>query len=153
MPSGDCAQLVEDPSLPTPAGRSVALRDCQADLTSCAHKPLPERAELRTFLDHELPDWLATIDPVNAPTLKNCRETCRHANILTPRLRLLEAAKSAVARFDDVDVIASPTAMFTPNVLTAEAGPEKVWARNRNLVHNLVGELFGIGRDDLARGP
>jgi Asp-tRNA(Asn)/Glu-tRNA(Gln) amidotransferase A subunit family amidase len=53
-------------------------------------------------------------------------------------LRLLEAAKSAVARFDDVDVIASLTAMFTPNVLTAEAGPEKVWARNRNLVHNLV---------------
>jgi len=84
MPSGDCAQLVEDPSLLTPAGRSLALRNRQGDLGSCAHKPLPEARgafaafveggvsaiELRTFLDHELPDWLATIDPVNAPTLK-----------------------------------------------------------------------------------
>ena len=28
--------------------------------------------------------------------------------------------------------------MFTPHVLTEEAGPEKFWARNRNTVHNLV---------------
>jgi len=27
--------------------------------------------ELRAFLDRELPDWLATVDPVNAPALKN----------------------------------------------------------------------------------
>src|SRR3954471_24734321 len=27
--------------------------------------------ELRAFLDRELPDWLATIDPVNAPALRN----------------------------------------------------------------------------------
>jgi aspartyl-tRNA(Asn)/glutamyl-tRNA(Gln) amidotransferase subunit A len=57
---------------------------------------------------------------------------------LTRRLRLLEAAKSAATRFDDVDVIATPTVMFTPHVLTEEAGPEKFWARNRNTVHNLV---------------
>ena len=53
-------------------------------------------------------------------------------------MRLLEAAKSAATRFDDVDVIATPTVMFTPHVLTEEAGPEKFWARNRNIVHNLV---------------
>jgi Asp-tRNA(Asn)/Glu-tRNA(Gln) amidotransferase A subunit family amidase len=28
--------------------------------------------------------------------------------------------------------------MFTPHVLTEEPGAEKFWARNRNLVHNLV---------------
>ena len=27
--------------------------------------------ELRAFLDRELPDWIATIDPVNAPAIKN----------------------------------------------------------------------------------
>ena len=46
--------------------------------------------------------------------------------------------KSAATRFDDVDVIATPTVMYTPHVLTEEAGPEKFWARNRNTVHNLV---------------
>jgi aspartyl-tRNA(Asn)/glutamyl-tRNA(Gln) amidotransferase subunit A len=114
-------------------------------------KPLPEARdafavfleggvsgiELRTFLDRELPDWLATIDPVNAPALKNA-ENLSAREYLTRRLRLLEAAKSAAARFDDVDVIATPTVILTPHVLTEEAGPEKFWARNRNLVHNLV---------------
>jgi aspartyl-tRNA(Asn)/glutamyl-tRNA(Gln) amidotransferase subunit A len=93
--------------------------------------------ELRTFLDRELPDWLATIDPVNAPALKNA-ENLRAREYLTRRLRLLEAAKSAATRFDNVDVIATPTVMFTPHVLTEETGPDKFWARNRNTVHNLV---------------
>ena len=57
-------------------------------------KPLPEAREafavfveggvsaieLRAFLDHELPDWLATIDPVNVPALKNAENFWR-ANI------------------------------------------------------------------------
>ena len=113
-------------------------------------KPLPEAREafavfveggvsaieLRTFLDRELPDWLETIDPVNVPALKNA-ENLSAREYLTRRLRLLELAKSVVTRFDDVDVIAAPTAMFTPRVLK-EAGPEEIWARNRNLVHNLA---------------
>ncbi len=114
-------------------------------------KPLPEAREafavfveggvsaieLRTFLDRELPDWLATIDPVNGSALQNA-ENLSAREYLTRRLRLLEAAKSAVARFDDVDVIAAPTAMFTPIVVTEETNAEKVWARNRHLVHNLA---------------
>jgi aspartyl-tRNA(Asn)/glutamyl-tRNA(Gln) amidotransferase subunit A len=57
---------------------------------------------------------------------------------LARRLRLLEGAKSAAACFDHVDVIATPTVMFTPHVLTDEASPEKFWAHNRNIVHNLM---------------
>ena len=64
--------------------------------------------ELRAFLDRELPDWLATIDPVNAPALRNA-ENLSAREYLTRRLRLAEAAKSVIARFDDVDVIATPT--------------------------------------------
>src|SRR6516162_7215462 len=75
--------------------------------------------ELRAFLDRELPDWLATIDPVNAPALKSA-ENLSAREYLTRRLRLLDAAKSAAAHFDDVDVIATPTVMFTPHVLAEE---------------------------------
>ena len=114
-------------------------------------KPLPEAREafavfaegglsaieLRTFLDRELPEWLATIDPVNAPAVKNV-ENLSAREYLTRRWRLLEAARSAVARFDDVDIIAAPTAMFTPAVMTEGADAEKTWARNRNLVHNVA---------------
>lgn len=93
--------------------------------------------ELRTFLDRELPDWLTTIDPVNVPALKNA-ENLSAREYLTRRLRMLEAAKSAVARFDNVDVIATPTVMFTPHVLAEETSPEQFWVRNRKIVHNLM---------------
>jgi aspartyl-tRNA(Asn)/glutamyl-tRNA(Gln) amidotransferase subunit A len=93
--------------------------------------------ELRAFLDRELPDWLATIDPINVPALKNA-ESLPAREYLIRRLRMLESAKSAAARFDDVDVIAAPTVMFTPHVLTGEANPEQFWAHNRNMVHNLM---------------
>jgi aspartyl-tRNA(Asn)/glutamyl-tRNA(Gln) amidotransferase subunit A len=93
--------------------------------------------ELRAFLDRELPEWLATIDPVNAPALKNA-ENLSAREYLGRKLRLAEAAKRAAARFDDVDVIATPTVRLSPHVLTEETGPEKFWARNRGMVHNLV---------------
>jgi aspartyl-tRNA(Asn)/glutamyl-tRNA(Gln) amidotransferase subunit A len=93
--------------------------------------------ELRAFLDRELPDWLATIDPVNAPALKSA-ENLSAREYLSRRLRLQTATRSAATRFDDIDVIATPTVMFTPHVLAEETGAEKFWARNRKIVHNLV---------------
>jgi aspartyl-tRNA(Asn)/glutamyl-tRNA(Gln) amidotransferase subunit A len=93
--------------------------------------------ELRSFLDRELPDWLATIDPVNVPALKNAANLSAR-EYLNRRLRMLDAAKTAAARFADVDVIATPTVMISPHVLTEETGPEKFWERNRKTVHNLV---------------
>jgi aspartyl-tRNA(Asn)/glutamyl-tRNA(Gln) amidotransferase subunit A len=93
--------------------------------------------ELRAFLDRELPDWLNTIDPVNAPALKNA-ETLSAREYLSRLLRLQTAAKTAAVHFDDVDVIATPTVMVSPHVLGEETGPEQFWARNRKIVHNLV---------------
>ena len=49
-----------------------------------------------------------------------------------------DAAKSAAARFDDVDVIAAPTVMFTPRVLADKASAQHFWAHNRNIVHNTM---------------
>ena len=114
-------------------------------------KPLPEAREafavfveggvsaieLRAFLDHALPDWLATIDPVNVPALKNA-ENLSAREYLTRRLRLLEAVKSAATRFDDVDVIATPTVMYTPHVR------QKKRAR-RNLARNAT-PCTSVGR-------
>jgi aspartyl-tRNA(Asn)/glutamyl-tRNA(Gln) amidotransferase subunit A len=93
--------------------------------------------QLRAFLDRELPDWLATIDPVNAPALKNA-DNLSAREYLTRRLRMLEAAKRAVARFDNVDVIAAPTVIFTPHVLTEKESPEQFWAHNCDIVHNVM---------------
>jgi aspartyl-tRNA(Asn)/glutamyl-tRNA(Gln) amidotransferase subunit A len=93
--------------------------------------------ELRAFLDRELPDWLVTVDPVNVPALKNA-ETLSAREYLARRLRLLEAAKCAAARFADVDVIATPAVRLSPHVFAEETGPEKFWTRNRGIVHNLV---------------
>ena len=93
--------------------------------------------ELRAFLDRELPDWLATIDPVNAAALKNA-ENLSACEYLSRRLQLQRAAQSAAARFDDVDVIATPTVMFSPHVLADDTGPGQFWARNRKIVRNLV---------------
>jgi aspartyl-tRNA(Asn)/glutamyl-tRNA(Gln) amidotransferase subunit A len=93
--------------------------------------------ELRVFLDRELPDWLVTIDPVNVPALKNA-EKLSAREYLARLLRLKAAARSAAARFDAVDVIATPTVRLSPHVLAEETGPEKFWARNRGIVHNLV---------------
>jgi len=93
--------------------------------------------ELRAFLDHELPDWLPTIDPVNAPGLKNA-ENLSARDYLSRLARMRDAAKSAVARFDDVDVIAAPTVMFTPRVLADKASAQDFWAHNRNIVHNTM---------------
>jgi len=93
--------------------------------------------ELRAFLDRELPDWLKTIDPVNAPALKNA-EALSAREYLSRRLRLVAAATTAAEHFDDVDVIATPTVMVTPHVLADETSAEQFWARNRKIVHNLV---------------
>src|SRR5262249_29764289 len=96
-------------------------------------KPLPEAREafavfseggvsaieLRAFLDRELPDWLATIDPVNVPALKNA-ETLSARDYLSRRLRLLEAAKVADARFEDVGVVATSNVVVTPAAMTEE---------------------------------
>jgi aspartyl-tRNA(Asn)/glutamyl-tRNA(Gln) amidotransferase subunit A len=93
--------------------------------------------ELRAFLDRELPDWLNTIDPVNAPALKHA-ENLSAREYLSRRLRLNAAAKTAAAHFDEVDVIATPTVIVSPHVLSEDTGPEQFWARNRKIVHNLV---------------
>jgi len=93
--------------------------------------------ELRAFLDRELPDWLQTIDGVNAPALRNA-ENLSARDYLNRRARMDDAAKRAASRFADVDVIVAPTVMITPRVLGETVSAEEFWAHNRNIVHNTM---------------
>jgi aspartyl-tRNA(Asn)/glutamyl-tRNA(Gln) amidotransferase subunit A len=134
--------------MPLPEAREAYAVFCEGGVSAI---------ELRAFLDRELPDWLATIDPVNAPALKNA-ENLSAREYLSRCLRLQAATQSAATRFDDIDVIATPTVMFTPHVLAEETGAEKFWARNRKIVHNLVpvnyltlcAATLPVGRDRLG---
>ena len=93
--------------------------------------------ELRALLERDLPDWIATIDPVNAPALKAAEGLSARA-YLSRRLRLMDASRRAAERFAALDVIAAPTLMLSPDVMTIEQTSEKFWARNRGIVHNTV---------------
>ena len=140
----DCGNGIDDVvrgALKELAGAGAALKETPLPEAREAYAVFSEGGvsaiELRAFLDRELPDWLKTIDPVNAPALKNA-ETLSARDYLSRRLRLITAATTAAARFDDVDVIATPTVMVSPHVLAEETGAEQFWARNRKIVHNLV---------------
>jgi hypothetical protein len=63
--------------------------------------------ELRCFLDQELPDWLAQLDPVIAPAVRNA-EALSARDYLARIARLRALPRSAAPRLDAVDVIASP---------------------------------------------
>jgi aspartyl-tRNA(Asn)/glutamyl-tRNA(Gln) amidotransferase subunit A len=93
--------------------------------------------ELRAFLDRELPDWLATIDGVNAPALSNAKNLSAR-DYLGRRARMDDAAKRAASRFADVDVIVAPTVMITPRILLKTRNAEEFWAHNRKIVHNTM---------------
>ena len=68
--------------------------------------------ELRSFLDRELPDWLAQLDPVIAPAIRDA-ESLSASDYLARIARLRALARSAAPRLDAVDVIASPTLCLT----------------------------------------
>jgi aspartyl-tRNA(Asn)/glutamyl-tRNA(Gln) amidotransferase subunit A len=93
--------------------------------------------ELRSFLDRELPEWLAQLDPVIGAAVHNAANVSA-ADYLTRLARLRALAGSAVPRFDDVDVIASPTLCLTPPLMSDVADPDGHLRANRRIVRNTV---------------
>ncbi|MGB8183308.1 MAG: amidase [Stellaceae bacterium] len=93
--------------------------------------------ELRRFLDRELPDWIATLDPINAPVI------ARAATIPIERYRerlarLAPLAGSVTATLAGVDVVASPTLTVTPPLLSTIHDTASHWDANRALTRNTV---------------
>jgi aspartyl-tRNA(Asn)/glutamyl-tRNA(Gln) amidotransferase subunit A len=93
--------------------------------------------ELRSFLDQELPDWLAQLDPVIAPAVRNA-ENVSAEDYLARIARLRALARTAAPRLDAVDVIASPTLCLTPPLISDVADADSHLRANRRIVRNTV---------------
>ena len=93
--------------------------------------------ELRSFLDRELPDWLAQLDPVIAPAVR-AAENLSARDYLARGARLRALAQRAAPRLTAVDVIASPTLCLTPPLMSDVADADSHLRVNRRIVRNTV---------------
>ena len=93
--------------------------------------------ELRRFLDRELPEWVATLDPINAPVIT--RAATIPDTVYRGRLaRLAAPAASVVTNLADVDVIVTPTLTVTPPLVSTIRDTASHWQANRALTRNTV---------------
>jgi aspartyl-tRNA(Asn)/glutamyl-tRNA(Gln) amidotransferase subunit A len=93
--------------------------------------------ELRSFLDQELPDWLAQLDPVISPAVRNA-VALNARGYLARIARIRALARTAAPRLHAVDVIASPTLCLTPPLMSEVADADSHLRVNRRIVRNTV---------------
>jgi aspartyl-tRNA(Asn)/glutamyl-tRNA(Gln) amidotransferase subunit A len=93
--------------------------------------------ELRSFLDQELPDWLTQLDPITASAVHGAG-TLSAREYLARLGRLKVLARNAAPRFDEIDIIATPTLCITPPLLSDIGDAEAYLAANRRIVRNTV---------------
>jgi aspartyl-tRNA(Asn)/glutamyl-tRNA(Gln) amidotransferase subunit A len=92
-------------------------------------------AELLAFLRHELPEWIAQLDP-NVGTRMTVAAELSAPDYLVRRMMIDELALAARKRFEHVDVIASPTLAQTPPSLAAIRGWEEYRPLNLRMARN-----------------
>lgn len=101
-------------------------------------------SELRAFLDTELPDWIETLDPNIAFRMSGAIDIDGD-EIANRRKRMAETAKSANARFGDIDVLVSPTVPITaPKVADVEDGKAYSAANLMALRNTCIANLLGF---------
>jgi aspartyl-tRNA(Asn)/glutamyl-tRNA(Gln) amidotransferase subunit A len=123
------------------AGAGAIMRDFTLPETQAAYAVFLEgglsAVELRSFLDAHLPQWLAQLDPVIAPAVRNA-ETLSARDYLARLERLRALARSAAPRLAAVDVIASPTLCLTPPLMSEVTDADSHLRVNRRIVRNTV---------------
>lgn len=92
-------------------------------------------AELLAFLRHELPEWIAQLDP-NVGTRMTAAAQLSAADYVERRMMIDELALAARRRFESVDVIVSPTTAQTPPVLAAIRDWEEYRPLNLKMARN-----------------
>ena len=92
-------------------------------------------AELLAFLRHELPDWIAQLDP-NVGTRMTVAAELSAADYLVRRMAIDELAAAARGRFAKVDVIAAPTTAQSPPILSTIRGWDEYRPLNLKMARN-----------------
>lgn len=93
--------------------------------------------ELRRFLDRELPEWIKTLDPINAPAIARAA-TIPEETYRGRLARLAAPAASVMTTLADVDVIATPTLAVTPPLVSTIHDTASHWQANQALTRNTV---------------
>jgi aspartyl-tRNA(Asn)/glutamyl-tRNA(Gln) amidotransferase subunit A len=92
-------------------------------------------AELLAFLRHELPDWIAQLDP-NVATRMHAAAEISAVDFMLRKKTLDALARESRRHFERVDVIAVPTTAQSPPALTDLATWEQYRPRNLKMARN-----------------
>ncbi|MEO5694945.1 MAG: amidase [Usitatibacter sp.] len=92
-------------------------------------------AELLAFLQHELPEWLRQLDPYIGIRMEGLAHITA-VEFLRRKAALEDLASEAIAVFDSVDVIASPTTPISPPLLEELATWDQYRVLNQKMVRN-----------------
>ena len=134
-------------------GIAETVRAALAELERAGHRLVPLRfpqaaqafevfkaggtagAELLAFLRHELPEWIAQLDP-NVGTRMNAAAEVSAVELMLRKKSLDGWARESRRHFEGIDVIATPTTAQSPPALTALATWEQYRPLNLRMARN-----------------
>ena len=135
------------------AGIAEGVCDALAELEKAGHRlvrvPFPEAggafelfraggtagAELLAFLKRELPEWIAILDP-NVGIRMEAAAQISAVEFLQRKAAFEQLASRAAARFDQVDVVVTPTAPISPPRVSEVPDWERYRIFNLKMVRN-----------------
>ena len=135
------------------AGIAEGVSEALAELERAGHRlvrvPFPEAhsafelfraggtagAELLAFLKRELPEWIPILDP-NIGTRMEAAAQISAAEFLQRKAAFEQLASQALARFDQVDVMVTPTAPISPPLVSDVPDWERYRIFNLKMVRN-----------------
>ncbi len=92
-------------------------------------------SEFRAFLEHELPQWIETLDP-NVSIRMSSALWLKDEEIIRRREALKTLAASAAQTMKNIDVVLTPTVPLTPPVVADVAEPKAYSAANLPTLKN-----------------
>lgn len=144
------------------AGIAEGVRTALSELERAGHRLVPLRfpeagaafdffkaggtagAELLAFLRHELPDWIERLDP-NVGIRMRVASELPAAEFLVRKMQADAMARSAQARFAELDVVATPTIPQTPPDILAIRDWEQYRPLNlRNVRNTCVANILQL---------